>query len=153
MLNILISLTLFFSNFHFKTRFDDDVFDEDFEGNENDNDGINVASLSLSQDEVISKCKFSDADLITPTNGLDCSIIEDTFDSRTHDYQSVRSSSHTNHGTPNTFWTTLELIHGSLAGSPTFQMFSHQDLNEDEHLSQEDETNPTIAGVAQTLKQ
>jgi flagellar biosynthesis GTPase FlhF len=32
-------------------------------------------------------------------------------------------------------------------------MFSHQDLNEDENLSQEDETNPTIAGVAQTLAQ
>ena len=46
----------------------------------------------------------------------------------------------------------MELIHGSLVGSPTFQMFSHKDLNEDEHFSQ-DETNPTIAGVAQTLAQ
>ena len=146
-----MSLTLIFSYFHFKTRIDDDVFDEDFEGNENDNDGINVASLSLSQDEVISKCKFSDADLITPTNGLDCSIIEDTFDSRTHENESGCSSSHTNHSNQNTFQTVLELIHGSLVGSPTFQMFSHQDLVEDENISQEDGTNPTIAGVAQTL--
>ena len=46
-LNILISLTLIFSYFHFKTRFDDDVIDEDCEGNENDNDRINIASLSL----------------------------------------------------------------------------------------------------------
>ncbi len=76
MLNILMSLTQIFSYFHFKTRFDDDVIDEDCEGNENDNDRTNIASLSLSQDEVISKCKFSDADLITPTNRLDCSIIE-----------------------------------------------------------------------------
>ena len=92
-----MSLTLIFSYFHFKTRFDDDVIDEDCEGNDNDNDRINIASLSLSQDEVISKCKFSDADLITPTNGLDCSIIEDTFDSITHEHESGRSSSHTNH--------------------------------------------------------
>ena len=83
MLNILMSLTLIFSYFHFNTRFDDDVIDKDCEGNDNNNDRINIASLSLSQGEVISKCKFSDADLITPTNGLDCSIIEDTFDSIT----------------------------------------------------------------------
>ena len=90
-----MSLTLIFSNLHFETRFDDDIFDEDCEGNENDNDGINIASLSLSQDEV--KCKFSDADHITPTNGLACSIIEDTFESRTHEHESGCSSSHTNH--------------------------------------------------------
>jgi hypothetical protein len=146
-------LTLSFCTSFSNKRFEEDVFDKDCEGNENNNDGINIASLSLSQDEVICKCKFSDADLITPTNGLDCSVIEDTFDSRTHKNESGCSRSHTNHGTPNTFRTVLELIHGSLVGSPTFQMFSHQDLNEDEHLSQEDETNPTIAGVAQTLVQ
>ena len=137
----------------FQNKVNDDVFDEDFEGNENNNDGINVASLSLSQDEVISKCNFSDADLMTPTNGLDCTIIEDTFDSRSNKNESGCSSSHTNHSYQNSFRTVLELIHGSLVGSPTFQMFSHQDLNEDENISQEDETNPTIAGVAQTLAQ
>ena len=146
-----MSLTLIFSYFHFKTRFDDDVIDEDCEGNDNDNDRINIASLSLSQDEVISKCKFSDADHITPTNGLDCSIIEDTFDSITHEHESGRSSSHTNHSIQNTFRTVLELIHGSLVGSPTFQMFSHQDINEMANISQNDESYPTIAGVAQTL--
>ena len=30
-------------------------------------------------------------------------------------------------------------------------MFSHQDINEEANFSQNDETNPTIAGVAQTL--
>ena len=97
-----------FLYFHFKKRFDEDVFDEDCEGNENNNVGINIASLSLSHDEVISKCKFSDADLVTPTNGLDSSVIEDTFDSRTHEYESGRSSSHTNHRTQNKFRTMLE---------------------------------------------
>ena len=81
------------------------------------------------------------------------SVINDTFDSRTNKYESGCSNSHTNHGTPNAFRTVLELIHGSLVGSPTFQMFTHKDLNEDEHFSQEHENNPTIAGVAQTLVQ
>ncbi len=107
----------------FQKRVDEDVFDEDCEGNENKDVGINIASLSQSQDEVISKCKFSDADLITPTNRLDCSVIEDTFDSRTHEYESGCSSSHPNHGTPNTFRTIMELIHGSFVGSQSSAIF------------------------------
>ena len=45
----------------------------------------------------------------------------------------------------------LELIHGSLVGSPTYQMFSKDGLNRDDATSSECQADPMIAGVAESL--
>jgi hypothetical protein len=59
-------------------RFDEEYFLHDKSDND-DADVINISSLTLSQEEIINRCKFMNTDFISPTHGLEHSVIENSM--------------------------------------------------------------------------
>ena len=51
------------------------------------------------------------------------------------------------------FWTVLELIHGSLVGSSSYPIISHDNANRNQESTADSQANPEIAGIVERLAQ
>ena len=81
----------------------------------------NNSVIALNQDGIIARCKFTDENFISPTYRLDTLVIENLYDTHLNECNSDSTHPNTNFDALKTFRTVLELIHGFLVGSPTYQ--------------------------------
>ncbi len=132
---------------YFGISFDEEFFSEE----QNIDDGVNISSLCLDQDEVIKQCNFPNERFVPPHALLDQSIIDKSIDDESNRVNGSSNPSVGQNYENKSFRTVLELIQGSIVGMSSYSDFIQFHSSDDGDINEATKSNPTIAGIARHL--
>ena len=132
---------------YFGISFDEEFFSEE----QNTDDGVNISSLCLDQDEVIKQCNFPKERFVPPHALLDKSIIDKSIDDESNRVNGSSNPSVGQNYENKSFRTVLELIQGSIVGMSSYLDFIQFHSSDDGDIKDATKSNPTIAGIAKHL--
>ena len=111
-----------------------------------------ITKLKLSHDEVINKTSFKEGYFVTPgAHHFHDSVVDDSMDTdpTNQSQDGTTLNQHYRRQARFTFATILDIIQGAIGGFMNYEAFvnNNENINDEE----DEETTPTIAGVAKRL--